>query len=76
MKTCGKDELVDNLDKYEDFKREDGQSFINYINMFDFKYRRIERKYIKFTPEVLIFRLLKKANITRSEKLLFLNRRN
>ena len=43
-KHCGKDELVDSLDKYEDFesfKREDGQSILNFISVFDLKYKRI-----------------------------------
>ena len=74
-KHCGKDELVDSLEKYEDFEsfeREDGQSILNFISMFDFKYKRIERKNMKLAPEVLAFRLLKKANLTRAEKLLIL----
>ena len=74
-KHCGKDELVDSLEKYEDFEsfeREDGQSILNFISVFDLKYKRIERKNMKLAPEVLAFRLLKKANITRTEKLLIL----
>ena len=74
-KHCGKDELVDSLERYEDFEsfeREDGQSIHNFISLFDLKYKRIERKNMKLAPEVLAFRLLKKANITRTEKLLIL----
>ena len=74
-KHCGKDELVDSLEKFEDFEsfeREDGQSILNFISMFDFKYKSIERKNMKLAPEVLAFRLLKKANLTRAEKLLIL----
>ena len=74
-KHCGKDELVDSLEKYEDFEsfeREDGQSIQNFISMFDLKYKKIEQKNMKLAPEVLAFRLLKKANITRTEKLLIL----
>ena len=44
--------------------------------MFDFKYKRMEKKHMKLSPEVLAFRLLKKANITRKEKLLILTRLN
>ena len=74
-KHCGKDELVDSLEKYEDFEsfeREDGQSFQNFISVFDLKYKKIEQKNMKLAPEVLAFRLLKKANLTRTEKLLIL----
>ena len=74
-KHCGKDELVDSLEKYEDFEsfeREDGQSILTFISMFDLKYKRIERKNMILPPEVLAFRLLKKANLTRAEKLLIL----
>ena len=74
-KHCGKDELVDSLEKYEDFEsfeREDGQSILTFFSMFDLKYKRIERKNMKLAPEVLAFRLLKKANLTRAEKLLIL----
>ena len=74
-KHCGKDELVDTLEKYEDFEsfeREDRQSILNFISLFDLKYKRIERKNMKLAPEVLAFRLLKKANLTRAEKLLIL----
>ena len=74
-KHCGKDELVDSLEKNEDFEsfeREDRQSILNFISLFDLKYKRIERKNMKLAPEVLAFRLLKKANLTRAEKLLIL----
>ena len=75
-KHCGKDELVDSLDKYEDFESfesEDGQSIQSFISMFDLNNKRIERKKnMKLAPKVLAFRLLKKANITRTEKLLIL----
>ena len=74
-KHCGKDELVDSLEKYEDFEsfeREDRQSILNFISLFDLKYKRIERKNMKLAPEVLAFRLLKKANETRAEKILIL----
>ena len=75
-KHCGKDELVDSLEKYEDFEsfeREDGQSILNFISVFDLKYKRIERKNMKLAPEVLAFKLLKKANITRTEKATYFN---
>ena len=45
---------------------------INFISVFDLKYNRIERKHKKLAPEVLAFKILKKANLTIAEKLLIL----
>ena len=42
--------------------------------MFDFKYRKIERKGLNFPSEILTFKLLEKPNIAREEKLLILTR--
>ena len=72
----GKDDIVDSLEKYDDFeqfKRKDGQSIKDYISMFDYKYKKIEKKNMKFTSEVLAFQLLGKANISRNEQLLILS---
>ena len=74
-KHCWKDELVDSLDKYEDFRSfesEDGESIQSFKSMFDLNNKRIERKNMKLAPKVLAFRLLKKANITRTETLLII----
>ena len=35
--------------------------------MFDFKYRKIEKKKMNLPPEILAFKLLRKAKITREE---------
>ena len=40
--------------------------------MFDCKYRKIEKKDMLLPSEILAFKLLKKANITKEEKLLVL----
>lgn len=68
----GNDELVDRLNKYgdfESFERKDGQNIQDFMSMYDFKYRRIERKKMQLTSEVLAFRVMKKANISRTEKI-------
>ena len=55
-KHCGKDERVDSLEMYEDFEsfeRKDRKSILNFISLFDLKYKRIERKNMKLAPEVL-----------------------
>ena len=73
----GTDDLVDSLERYDDFEkleRKDGHSIKDYISMFDFKYKKIEMKNIKFSQEVLAFRLLRKANISRNVQLLIFER--
>ena len=76
-KHLAKDDITDSLEKFGDFEnyqRKEGQSLNEYVLMFDFKYRKIERKGLNFPSEILAFRLLEKANITRLEKLLILAR--
>ena len=68
---------VENFDDFDDFRREDGKSIHEYIAMFDAKYRNIEKKKKMTLPsEILAFRLLKKANITKEERLLVLTDMN
>ena len=78
-KHLGKDDLADSIDKFEDFddfKRKDGQTIQEFIAMFDSKYRKIEKKDMPLPSEILAFKLLKKANITKEEKLLVLTGMN
>ena len=44
--------------------------------MCDFKYRKIEKKYMILPIEILAFRLLRKVNITREVNMLILTRMN
>ena len=70
-----KDGLTDILEKFEDFenyKRKDGQSMHEYVCLFDFKYRKIEKLQINLPPEILAFRLLQGAHISRQEQLIIL----
>ena len=73
-KHLGKDDLADSLEKYEDFEdfRRNGLSMTEYISKFDLKYNRILRKDMKLPSEILAFMLLRKAEITREERLLVL----
>ena len=74
-----KDDLTDSLEKFEDFqdfKRADGQSINEYVAVFDAKYRKIEKKKMTLPAEILAFKLLRKANITKEEKLLVLTGMN
>ena len=78
-KLLGKEDLVDSLEKYEDFERFErnaGQSINEYLSSFEWKYKKIENKGMKLPAGVLAFRLIKKANISRDEKLLILSELN
>ena len=78
-KHLGKDDLADSIEKFEDFddfRRKDGQTIHEFIAMFDSKYRKIEKKDMSLPSEILAFNLLKKANITKEEKLLVLTGMN
>lgn len=74
-----KDDLADSLEKFEefeDFTRSDDQSITEYIAIFDSKYRKIEKKNMTLPPEILAFKLLRKANIAKEEKMLVLTGMN
>ena len=78
-KHLAKDELSDSLEKFEDFedyKRAEGQSINEYVAEFDAKYRKVEKKKMILPPEILAFKLIRKANITKEEKLLVLTGMN
>ena len=71
----GKDELVDSIDKFEDFEnfeRADKQSIRDYIASFDLKYRKLQKLNIKLSPEILAFKLLRKAKLSKEMKMLVL----
>lgn len=72
-KYLGLDELEDSLSKFEDFEdyqRKCDESINTYINNFNQKYQRIAKKGLKLPSEILAFKLLRRANITREEKML------
>lgn len=74
-----KDDITDSLGKFEDFedfKRAEGQSINDFVAIFDAKYRKIEKKMMTLPAEILAFKLLRKANITKDEKLLVLTGMN
>lgn len=78
-KTLGKDDLEDSLDKFEDFEdysRDANTSISDYIINFDQKYNRIVKKGMSLPSEILAFKLLRRANITRQEKLLVMTGMN
>ena len=78
-KHLAKDDLADSLAKFEDFedfRRSQSQSVEEYISVFDAKYRKIEKKNMKLPPEILAFKLLRRANISKEEKMLVLTGMN
>ena len=78
-KHLAKDDLSDSLEKFEDFedfKRVEGQSINEYVATFDAKYRKVEKKKMTLPSEILAFKLIRKANITKEEKLLVLTGMN
>ena len=71
----GNDEISDALEKYEDFEnfqRADNQSIRDFIACFDMKYRKLEKLNINLPQEILAFKMLGKANISREMRLIVL----
>ena len=67
-KHMGKDELADSFQKFEhfeDFSRENGQSITDYIAQFDQKYNRLVKLKMELPAEILAFKILRRANITK-----------
>ncbi len=65
----GKDELEDSLEKFDDFenfKRDHDQSISEFIAKFDQKYKKMAKMNMKLPPAILGFKLLQKANISKS----------
>lgn len=74
-----KDDLADSLEKFEefeDFHRQSEMSITEYIASFDSRYRKIEKLNMKLPSEILAFKLLRKANIGKEEKMLVLTGMN
>ena len=74
-----KDDLADSQEKFEefeDFERKEGMSITEYIASFDSIYRKMGKLKMKLPMEILAFKLLRKANIGKEEKLLVLTGMN
>jgi hypothetical protein len=72
-KNLQEDDLLDSCEKYEhfeDYKRAANHNINEYINEFDLRYHKILKKNMVLPQEILAFRLLKCANITKEERLL------
>ena len=75
----GKDEFTDctqKIDNFENFQRADRQSLREYIELFDSKYKKLEKLQIKLPNEILAFKLLRGANLSDMQKMIVLTRVN
>ena len=74
-KQLGKDDLSDSFEKFEDFEdysRSKVETVVEYIAKFDQKYNRLLKLNMTLPSAVLAFKLLKRANITKEERMLVL----
>ena len=68
-----KDDITDRWLKYDDFdeyKRGEGQSISEFISNFDERYKRIVKGGTAIPSDILAFMMLKRARITKEERLL------
>ena len=69
------DELTNCLNKFEDFEdfeRGHKQSIREYISNFDLIFRKLEKLNIRLPSQLIAFKLLDRANITKEERMLIL----
>ena len=69
------DELMNSWNKFEDFEkfeRKHGQNIREYVADFDLKFRKLEKVHIKLPSEILAFKLLRNANLSKQERMLVL----
>ena len=69
------DELMNRWNKFEDFEkfeRKPGQNIREYVADFDLKFRKLEKLHIKLPPEILAFKLLRNANLSKQERIFVL----
>lgn len=68
-----KDELTDRYEKYVDFEtyeRKTGDDIKTYVQLFDQKYNRVRKLGMKISSQMLGLKLLMKANLTDSDRML------
>ena len=69
------DDLTNCLNKFEDFddfERGHKQSIREYISNFDLMFRKLEKLNIRLPSQLIVFKLLNRANITKEEQMLIL----
>ena len=68
-------ELMNSYNKFEDFEdfeRKHGQNIREYVFNFDLKLSRLEKLNIKIPSEILALKLLRKANLSKQERMIVL----
>ena len=70
----GKDDLSDSLEKFDDFEdfRRGSGSIKDYIDQFDTKYTKLVKLNMTLPSAILAFKLLKRSNISKAERMLVL----
>ena len=69
------DEVMSSWRRFEDFEkfeRKHGQNIKDYVDNFDLKSSKVERLHVKLPSEILALKLLSKANLTESERMIVL----
>ena len=69
------DELVNSLKRFEEFEiftRQNNENIREYVNKFDLKFRKLEKLNIIITSEIVAFKLLRKANLSRHDRMIVL----
>ena len=69
------DELMNRWNTFEDFEkfeRKPGQNIREYVADFDLRFRKLEKLHIKLPPEILAFKLLRNANLSKQERMFVL----
>ena len=51
------------FEEFEDYRRGETQSNVEYINVFDARHRKIEKRGMKSPPAIMTFKLLRRVNI-------------
>ena len=70
------DELIDSLKKFEDvenFERKHGQTIREYVNYFYLRSSKLEKLNRKIPSEILALKLLRKANLSKQERMIILS---
>ena len=69
------DELMTSLNKFEDFdnfERKQGQNIREYVANFELKVSKLEKLNIKLPSEILALKLLRKANLSKQDRMIVL----
>lgn len=65
-------DILENFEEFDRFERCKVQSISDYLFMFASKYRTVQQKCVSLPSEILAFRLMSRANITKNERLLIM----